>query len=185
MALLKANTGIGTTNPQVALHVFGGSIITGVTTLTTLTAGNTVISGITTVGVMTASSVGIGTTNTGDSLTVLGKVQLQQDSNSNTRLIFRGTPGSSYRWNVDNYQSGNQLRIFREDDSTSANGSVAMQIDPNGNTLITGITTTTLGSSSSPPSNSQMSFALTSNTNLRITVRGTDGVLRTANITLA
>lgn len=34
-------------------------------------------------------------------------------------------------------------------------------------------------------SNSQLNFALTSNTNLRITVRGTDAVVRTANITLS
>lgn len=33
--------------------------------------------------------------------------------------------------------------------------------------------------------NQQMVFALTSNTNLRISVRGTDGVTRTANLTLA
>jgi hypothetical protein len=33
--------------------------------------------------------------------------------------------------------------------------------------------------------NSQMVFNLTSNTNLRISVRGTDGTTRTANITLA
>lgn len=53
-----------------------------------------------------------------------------------------------------------------------------------GNTLITGIATVGLGTTSSP-SNSQLSFELTSNTNLRIRVRGTDGVVRTANITLA
>jgi len=41
-----------------------------------------------------------------------------------------------------------------------------------------------LGTTSSP-SNSQLTFELTSNTNLRIKVRGTDGVLRSANITLA
>ena len=34
MALLKANTGIGTTNPTAALHVFGNSIFTGITTVT-------------------------------------------------------------------------------------------------------------------------------------------------------
>jgi hypothetical protein len=32
MALLKANTGIGTTNPTAALHVFGNSIYTGIIT---------------------------------------------------------------------------------------------------------------------------------------------------------
>ena len=54
-----------------------------------------------------------------------------------------------------------------------------------GTALITGITTVGLGSTSTPPSNSQMSFELTTNTNLVIKVRGTDGVLRSANITLA
>jgi len=54
-----------------------------------------------------------------------------------------------------------------------------------GDSLITGIATVGLGTTSTPPSNSQMSFELISNTNLRIKVRGTDGVLRSANITLA
>ncbi len=54
-----------------------------------------------------------------------------------------------------------------------------------GDVIITGITTVGLANTSTPPSNSQMSFELTSNTNLRIKVRGTDGVLRSANITLA
>lgn len=53
-----------------------------------------------------------------------------------------------------------------------------------GDSLVTGIATVGLGATSTPPSNSQMSFELTSNTNLRIKVRGTDGVLRSANITL-
>jgi hypothetical protein len=55
----------------------------------------------------------------------------------------------------------------------------------NGDTLVTGISTVGLANTSTPPNNSQMSFELTSNTNLRIKVRGTDGVLRSANITLA
>ena len=52
-------------------------------------------------------------------------------------------------------------------------------------TFISGITTVGLGSTSNPPYNAQMSFELTSNTNLRIKVRGTDGVLRSGNITLS
>jgi len=51
--------------------------------------------------------------------------------------------------------------------------------------LITGIATVGLAATSTPPSNSQLSFELTSDTNLRIKVRGNDGVLRSANITLA
>ena len=54
-----------------------------------------------------------------------------------------------------------------------------------GGNLIAGITTVGLGSTSTPPSNSQLSFELTSNTNLRVKVRGSDGVIRTANITLS
>ena len=54
-----------------------------------------------------------------------------------------------------------------------------------GNTIITGITTLGLGNTSSPSVNSTMSFELTSNTNLRIKVRGTDGTLRSGNITLS
>jgi len=54
-----------------------------------------------------------------------------------------------------------------------------------GDVLISGITTIGLGSTSSPPQNSQLTFELTSNTNLRIKVRGTDGVIRMSNITLA
>jgi hypothetical protein len=81
----------------------------------------------------TAGSVGIGTTNpTEPGLSVLGKVQIHQDSSSNNRIIFRGQPGSSYRWNIDNYSSANEFRIFREDDATSANGSVAVSISTTG-----------------------------------------------------
>jgi len=50
---------------------------------------------------------------------------------------------------------------------------------------VSGISTVGLGTTSTPPNNSQLSFELTSNTNLRLKVRGTDGVLRSANITLA
>ena len=50
---------------------------------------------------------------------------------------------------------------------------------------ISGIATVGLGSTSSPSINSTMSFELTSNTNLRIKVRGTDGTLRSGNITLS
>lgn len=53
-----------------------------------------------------------------------------------------------------------------------------------GNTLITGITTVGLGSTSSPSINSTMSFELTNNTTLTVRVRGTDGTIRTGTITL-
>jgi hypothetical protein len=52
------------------------------------------------------------------------------------------------------------------------------------NLTITGFATVGLGTTSAPD-NSQMSFELTSDTNLRIKVRGSDGVLRSGNITLS
>ncbi len=52
------------------------------------------------------------------------------------------------------------------------------------NLRVSGIATVGLGTTSLP-SNSQLTFELISDTNLRIKVRGTDGVLRSANITLA
>lgn len=52
------------------------------------------------------------------------------------------------------------------------------------NIVVTGISTVGLGTTSSP-ANSQLSFELTSDTNLRIKVRGSDGVIRTADITLS
>ena len=70
-------------------------------------------------------------------------------------------------------------------ETTGAGVSVSGALQVSSNTLISGITTVGLAATSTPPSNSQLSFELTSNTNLRIKVRGTDGVLRSANITLA
>lgn len=78
MALLKANTGIGTTNPTAALHVFGNSIYTGIitaqsfsgtfsgTATTAITSGYATTAGIATYaqtsGVSTyASTAGVAT----------------------------------------------------------------------------------------------------------------------------
>ena len=60
------------------------------------------------------------------------------------------------------------------------NGSEKARIDTSGN-VISNVT----GTAPTLATNSQMVFNLTSNTNLRISVRGSDGVTRTANLTLA
>lgn len=54
-----------------------------------------------------------------------------------------------------------------------------------GNTLITGITTVGLGTTSLPSALNSMSFELTNNTTLTVRVRGSDGTIRTGTITLA
>ena len=65
-------------------------------------------------------------------LSVNNKIQIQQDAGSNNRLILRGTTGSSYRWNVDNFGSSNRFRIFRENDSDATLGMIAAEFDSSG-----------------------------------------------------
>ena len=135
-------TGSGTNLTGIVTSIVAGSNITisGSTGQVTISAagggggGGSSSQWVTTdVGIHTLSKVGIGTTNPIEpGLSVLGKVVIQQDSGSNNRIIFRGQPGSSYRWNIDNYSSSNEFRIFREDDATSANGSVAVSISTTG-----------------------------------------------------
>ncbi|NBR37041.1 MAG: hypothetical protein EBT80_06730 [Chitinophagales bacterium] len=68
MALLKTNTGIGTTNPTSALHVIGDVLVTGVVTATTFNGNiNTGVATITTATITdltnTRLTSGIGTIN--------------------------------------------------------------------------------------------------------------------------
>jgi hypothetical protein len=60
------------------------------------------------------------------------------------------------------------------------NGTTAVTIDTSQNSLFQ-----VQGTAPSLTVNSQMVFTLTSNTNLRISVRGADGVTRVTNLTLA
>jgi hypothetical protein len=82
------------------------------------------------------------------------------------------------------YEVGNGTHRWFTAASGSANAEITfaerMQIDASGNVI-----SNVSGSAPTLSANSQMVFNLTSNTNLRISVRGTDGVTRTANITLA
>jgi hypothetical protein len=113
------------------------------------------------------------------------------DMSTDTKVIYRGS-------STEVVGSGITGKVYCDDQSfetfvyTDPSGNIGVgitnptsKLHVNGNTIITGITTIGLGATSLPPSNSQLSFELTSNTNLRIKVRGTDGVLRSANITLA
>jgi hypothetical protein len=122
--------------------------------------GNTSLETLNVSGVSTfAGNVGIATTNTTRALTVNGNTSLETLSVSGVST-FSGNIGIG-----------------------TTNATSALYVV--GNALITGISTIGLGSTSSPPQNSQLTFELTSNTNLRIKVRGTDGVIRMSNITLA
>jgi len=59
------------------------------------------------------------------------------------------------------------------------------QLNVNGGLVVSGVSTINVSPTSNLTQNSTLSFELTSNTNLRIRVRGTDGVIRSANLTLS
>ena len=59
------------------------------------------------------------------------------------------------------------------------------ELNVNGGLVVSGVSTVGIASTSSLTINSTLSFELTSNTNLRVQVRGTDGVIRSANLTLS
>jgi hypothetical protein len=58
------------------------------------------------------------------------------------------------------------------------------ELNVNGGLIVSGVSTVGLGTTSDLIENSTLTFELTSNTNLRVKVRGTDGVIRSANISL-
>jgi hypothetical protein len=128
-----------TTNVAGVTTYPGGIIVSGISTLSTTLIGSATSTGTAsqplqvTGSAYVSGSVGLGTTNPGSKLTVNGAVQIQQDSGSNNRLVFRGEPASSYRWNIDNYSSSNNLRIFREDNVTAGSGAVYAGITSTGN----------------------------------------------------
>jgi hypothetical protein len=87
-------------------------------------------------------------------------------------------------WKIEHKNSSDALAYldigFRAASAAASAFTSRFKIDGSGN-VVSNVTAT-------PPTlatNSQMVFNLTSNTNLRISVRGTDGTTRTANITLA
>jgi len=59
------------------------------------------------------------------------------------------------------------------------------ELNVNGGLIVSGVSTVGIASTSNLTEDSTFTFELTSNTNLRISVRGTDGVIRSADITLA
>jgi hypothetical protein len=117
---------------------------------------------------------------------------VQSSTGTNAVSIVARNTGGSFTLGKENSVGGGS-GVFGQDAyasvlwSTGAypvvfgtNGAHRLQIDSAGNMIpIIQTTAPTL------TLNGQMVFNLTSNTNLRISVRGTDGVTRTANITLA
>jgi hypothetical protein len=87
-------------------------------------------------------------------------------------------------WKIEHKNSSDALAYldigFRAASAAASAFTSRFKIDGSGN-VISNVT----GTAPTLAANSQMVFNLTSNTNLRISVRGTDGTTRVANITLA
>ena len=85
-------------------------------------------------------SVGIGTTNPSEKLSVYGAVESLYDTlGEGGQFILRGKTGTPIRWNIDNHSVGvttNLFRIFKEDNSTGANGRAYVGITTIGEFII-------------------------------------------------
>lgn len=69
------------------------------------------------------------------SLVVNGAIEsLRDGAGEGGQLVLRGQAGNIYRWNIDNHYTGSlsQLRVFREDDVTTANGISYFTVDQAG-----------------------------------------------------
>jgi len=125
-----------------------------------------------------SGNVGIGTTTPGKKLEVSGSILCT----NNNGLAIRSTAGTSN--DVVTLDSSNVL-IFGGGGGINSlqfwnNGLERARIDANGS-FITSVNNV----APSLSSNNTLSFELTSNTSLKIVVRGTDGTTRSVSLTLA
>ena len=209
-----ANVGIGASSPTARLHVVGNQFrqndATGsngyvIDTSTTTTRLETLFGG-SSFAIRTGASasdrlfidgsgnLGIGTSSPGYD------IQVGAGSGSKSQAIIGGSTGAS-TLRLDLSGTGTFTAGFNNSGAAVNNlpsgvaglwmqqaypiifatsATERMRLDASGNLIHAAPTT--------PPTlatNGQMVFNLTSNTNLRVSVRGTDGVTRTANITLA
>jgi hypothetical protein len=108
----------------------------------------------------------------------VGEVGLNTSAATMRFNIYNGTTVGSFRWVVDAIEkmritSGGNVLIG----TTSDNGVDKLQV--NGSINVKPLTST------NPANNGEMVFELTSNTQLKIKVKGSDGVVRSASLTLA
>ena len=86
-------------------------------------------------------------------------------------MQFQAIPGTGFLWNIAPSGTAGNAITFTQ----------AMTLDASGRLIIN-------SSTFIPPTlntNGELNFIATSNTNVRFSYRGTDGVTHTANITLA
>ena len=138
---------------------------------------------LTTVGseslvVTPTGNVGIGVTPI-NRLTVAGNMAVGGTGNNGLQF-HSGSPvsGNLVWWLTNDQTNSNILNLYYY--SAGVFSGRALVVNQSGNFMVrTPATPPTI------PDNEMMVFNLTSNTNLRVSVKGTDGVTRTANLTLA
>ena len=120
MALLKTNTGIGTTNPTSALHVIGDGLFTGVVTATTFSGQ--INSGVGTFTNLTATNATLTNINSSgiSTLGVTTVTRLTAQSINSSGIVT----GSTFRPSSGYIQSPNGTNAFYIYDGT---GNVAFQ----------------------------------------------------------
>lgn len=163
VGMTASNNVILGTNAGYGLTSASNNVAIGHSALTGIRAGNQ--------NIAIGQSTGIGITNSSQNVVIGFNQTVPILTGSNQLVIGSGNTSwingnSAYNIGIGTTRPISKLHVV-------------------GDTLITGITTIGLGSTSTPPNNSQMSFELTSNTNLRIKVRDSSGVIRSADITLA
>lgn len=87
------------------------------------------------------------------SLVVNGAIESLRDGyGEGGQVVLRAQAGNQYRWCIDNFYTGSssQFRIFREDDTTSANGVSYFTINQSGNLQFPTAGTKVLNSSGNP-----------------------------------
>ena len=166
---------------NVAATLLSGNTNTNITLASGQTSGTLIVGGASQTGTITIDQSASGhilNIATGANASGVGKT---------VNIATGGASGSRTLITVGSATAGAASTVFIPSPTSLGIGitNPTSPLHVVGTALITGITTVGLGTTSTPPSNSQMSFELTSNTNLVIKVRGTDGVLRSANITLA
>ena len=186
-----SSVGIGTTNPQASIHTVvsvGRALFetnsSGINSILNLWNNNS----STSAGTGMLFSAGAGTSGI---TSFIGGVSAGRIGDTNNSLLAFRVLSNGVLTDLSTtapfYVQGNSSGATVVSNANVGIGTTipTSKLQVVGDVLISGITTIGLGSTSSPPQNSQLTFELTSNTNLRIKVRGTDGVIRMSNITLA
>jgi hypothetical protein len=185
--------GVGTTNATSSFQVYNGPSVIGTSSSTGTLDQRLQVFG----GAYVSGNIGVGVTNPQHQLHLVGSGSTTLLVSGNARISGIITSGSA---TIETgpaiigtaTSTGTASQPLQVTGGAYISGSVGIgttnpvaQHHVVGNQYVTGIATVGLAATSLPPSNSQMSFELLTDTKLRIKVKGSDGVLRMVDLTLS